>query len=109
MEAGWRVHWSTFEPLIANEAILLVQRGDSRNLGGQYNWSDVHRLTCQSGGSSISAQYRVSRGNQGKVIPMDDTPPPARILVADDDRATRFAISSMLKNAGYAVNDVENG
>jgi CheY-like chemotaxis protein len=40
---------------------------------------------------------------------MDDTQPPARILVADDDRTTRFAISSMLKNAGYAVTEVENG
>lgn len=40
---------------------------------------------------------------------MDDTQPPARILVADDDRTTRFAISSMLKNAGYAVNEVDNG
>ena len=40
---------------------------------------------------------------------MDDTQPPARILVADDDRTTRFAICSMLKNAGYAVTEVENG
>jgi CheY-like chemotaxis protein len=33
----------------------------------------------------------------------------AEILVADDDRTTRFAISSMLKNAGYAVTSVKNG
>jgi CheY-like chemotaxis protein len=33
----------------------------------------------------------------------------ARILVADDDRPTRFAISSMLKKAGYAVTAVKNG
>lgn len=32
-----------------------------------------------------------------------------RILVADDDRATRFAISSMLKKAGYKVTAVSNG
>lgn len=32
-----------------------------------------------------------------------------RILVADDDRTTRFAISSMLKKAGYAVTTVTNG
>jgi CheY-like chemotaxis protein len=40
---------------------------------------------------------------------MDDTQPPAKILVADDDRTTRFAIVSMLKNAGYAVTAVEDG
>ena len=40
---------------------------------------------------------------------MDDTQPPARILVADDDRTTRFAISSMLKNAGYVVTAVKDG
>jgi len=33
----------------------------------------------------------------------------ARILVADDDRPTRFAISSMLKKAGYEVTAVKNG
>src|SRR5215470_12845405 len=33
----------------------------------------------------------------------------ANILVADDDRTTRFAISSMLKKAGYAVTAVKNG
>lgn len=33
----------------------------------------------------------------------------AEILVADDDRTTRFAISSMLKNAGYRVTAVKNG
>jgi CheY-like chemotaxis protein len=32
-----------------------------------------------------------------------------KILVADDDRATRFAISSMLKKAGYAVTAVGDG
>src|SRR5215468_6398124 len=32
-----------------------------------------------------------------------------KILVADDDRPTRFAISSMLKKAGYAVTAVGDG
>ena len=32
-----------------------------------------------------------------------------KILVADDDRATRFAISSMLRKAGYAVTAVKDG
>jgi CheY-like chemotaxis protein len=32
-----------------------------------------------------------------------------KILVADDDRITRFAIASMLKEAGYAVTAVSNG
>jgi len=32
-----------------------------------------------------------------------------KILVADDDRSTRFAISSMLKKAGYAVTAVKDG
>jgi CheY-like chemotaxis protein len=32
-----------------------------------------------------------------------------KILVADDDRTTRFAVSSMLKKAGYAVTAVSNG
>jgi CheY-like chemotaxis protein len=32
-----------------------------------------------------------------------------RILVADDDRTTRFAISSMLKKAGYAVTSAKDG
>lgn len=40
---------------------------------------------------------------------MSRVPPLARILVADDDRTTRFAIASMLKKAGYAVIDVKNG
>lgn len=40
---------------------------------------------------------------------MDDTQRPANILVADDDRTTRFAVSSMLKNAGYAVTAVKDG
>jgi len=34
---------------------------------------------------------------------------PAKILVADDDRTTRFAISSMLKKAGYSVTSVKDG
>jgi CheY-like chemotaxis protein len=34
---------------------------------------------------------------------------PEKILVADDDRPTRFAISSVLKKAGYAVTAVEDG
>jgi CheY-like chemotaxis protein len=33
----------------------------------------------------------------------------AEVLVADDDRTTRFAISSMLKKAGYAVTAVRDG
>ena len=33
----------------------------------------------------------------------------ASILVADDDRTTRFAICSMLRKAGYAVTSVQNG
>ena len=40
---------------------------------------------------------------------MSQASPPARILVADDDRTTRFAISAMLKKAGYAVTAVKNG
>src|SRR5499427_9090552 len=41
---------------------------------------------------------------------MGDAPSiPHQILVADDDRTTRFAISSMLKKAGYAVTAAENG
>lgn len=41
---------------------------------------------------------------------MSHAPPqPHRILVADDDRPTRFAISSMLKKAGYAVTAVGDG
>jgi CheY-like chemotaxis protein len=36
-------------------------------------------------------------------------PTPARILVADDERTTRFAICSMLKKAGYSVTSVKNG
>ena len=40
---------------------------------------------------------------------MRQTAAPARILVADDDRTTRFAISSMLKKAGYAVTSVKDG
>lgn len=33
----------------------------------------------------------------------------AKILLADDDRTTRFAISSMLKKAGYSVTSVKDG
>lgn len=36
-------------------------------------------------------------------------PSTAKILVADDDRTTRFAISSMLKKAGYSVTSVKDG
>ena len=32
-----------------------------------------------------------------------------KILIADDDRTTRLALSSMLKKAGYAVTAVRNG
>lgn len=40
---------------------------------------------------------------------MSEGSTPTRILVADDDRTTRFAICSMLKKAGYAVTSVKNG
>jgi CheY-like chemotaxis protein len=40
---------------------------------------------------------------------MSPTQARAEVLVADDDRTTRFAISSMLKKAGYAVTAVKNG
>jgi CheY-like chemotaxis protein/anti-sigma regulatory factor (Ser/Thr protein kinase) len=40
---------------------------------------------------------------------MSHTPVSVEILVADDDRTTRFAISSMLKSAGYRVTEVANG
>jgi len=45
-----------------------------------------------------------------KVAIMSDAPVLAqRILVADDDPATLFAISSMLRKAGYAVTSVTSG
>ena len=40
---------------------------------------------------------------------MHQAPSEGEILVADDDRTTRFAICSMLKKAGYAVTAVKNG
>jgi CheY-like chemotaxis protein len=41
---------------------------------------------------------------------MSHTPaPPEKILVADDDSTTRFAVSAMLQEAGYAVTAVTNG
>ncbi|HET6180360.1 MAG TPA: response regulator [Candidatus Sulfotelmatobacter sp.] len=40
---------------------------------------------------------------------MSCSPASAEILVAEDDRTTRFAISSMLKSAGYRVTEVSNG
>jgi CheY-like chemotaxis protein len=40
---------------------------------------------------------------------MSHKPPRVAILVADDDRTTRFAISSMLNKAGYAVTAVKDG
>lgn len=40
---------------------------------------------------------------------MHQAPTQARILVADDDRTTRFAVCSMLKQAGYAVSSAKNG
>src|SRR5215469_6486665 len=47
----------------------------------------------------------------GGGIPIVSHAPPQshKILVADDDRATRFAISSMLKKAGYEVTAVGDG
>jgi CheY-like chemotaxis protein len=45
-----------------------------------------------------------------EVALMSHTPVSAeKILVADDDRTTRFAISSMLKEAGYAVTSAKDG
>src|SRR5262245_11675230 len=32
-----------------------------------------------------------------------------RILVADDDRTTRFGVVSMLKDAGYSVTEAKDG
>ncbi len=40
---------------------------------------------------------------------MSPAPAKAKILVADDDRTTRFAIVSTLKKAGYSVTAVNNG
>ena len=40
---------------------------------------------------------------------MRQAPIQGEILVADDDRTTRFAICSMLKKAGYAVTVAKNG
>jgi CheY-like chemotaxis protein len=40
---------------------------------------------------------------------MRQAPTQGEILVADDDRTTRFAICSMLKRAGYAVTAARNG
>ena len=40
---------------------------------------------------------------------MRQAPTQGEILVADDDRTTRFAICSMLKKAGYAVTAAKNG
>lgn len=40
---------------------------------------------------------------------MSQGPTPAKILVADDDRTTRFAICSVLKKAGYSVTSAKNG
>ncbi|HEX8801145.1 MAG TPA: response regulator, partial [Terriglobales bacterium] len=40
---------------------------------------------------------------------MRQAPTQQEILVADDDRTTRFAICSMLKKAGYAVTAAKNG
>lgn len=41
--------------------------------------------------------------------PVRQTRASARILVADDDRTTRFAICSMLRKAGYSVTSVRDG
>jgi len=37
------------------------------------------------------------------------SPSPQKILVADDDRTTRFAVCSMLKKAGYEVTAAKDG
>jgi CheY-like chemotaxis protein len=70
---------------------------------------DLPQLTIKSDGSSIRAQHGLCRSQSVKVTSMDHIQAPAKILVADDDRTTRFAISSMLKNAGYAVTAVKDG
>jgi CheY-like chemotaxis protein len=41
--------------------------------------------------------------------PARKAPGKKRILVADDDRTTRFAIASMLKDAGYSVTEAKDG
>ena len=37
------------------------------------------------------------------------SPQPYQVLVADDDRPTRFAIATLLREAGYAVKEAEDG
>src|SRR5215813_11328737 len=43
------------------------------------------------------------------MAPVELTPGKKRILVADDDRTTRFAIVSMLKDSGYRVSQAKDG
>ena len=66
------------------------------------------RLTRHFGGRSIRAQRGPLNSITGGDILNPDRPL-AKILVADDDRTTRVAISAMLKNAGYAVTSVKDG
>src|ERR1700751_4387665 len=43
------------------------------------------------------------------MAPARPTPGKKRILVADDDRTTRFAIVSMLRDCGYMVTEAKDG
>jgi CheY-like chemotaxis protein/anti-sigma regulatory factor (Ser/Thr protein kinase) len=65
------------------------------------------QLTCLSAGSSMSTHCRFAESERIALTSMSQAL--AEILVADDDRTTRFAISSMLRKAGYAVTAVNNG
>jgi len=84
---------------------ILVHRLKSRN-SLISRWPVLRALTPLSPRSSIWAQRRIPNAPDN---PMKRAQAQASILVADDDRATRFAISSMLKKAGYAVTAVKNG
>src|SRR5215468_2242289 len=106
---GLRAGALTFSP-IGNiqspvKVPILVHRLKSRN-SLISRWPVLRALTPLSPRSSIWAQRRIPNAPDN---PMKRAQAQANILVADDDRATRFAISSMLKKAGYAVTAVKNG
>ena len=61
------------------------------------------------GDVAFGANWEFAESGSIKVASMSDARVCERILVADDDRPTRFAISSMLKKAGYAVTAVKDG
>src|SRR5262245_19258661 len=42
-------------------------------------------------------------------LPMTNTPGTARVLVVDDDRALRYALSALLEEAGYRVAQAASG